>query len=154
MVYSVLRLFLLPLKWNKVTMYARSKCDPFSVPPWLDREGTSVCLGCLLIRYAFDRSYRAPRRADSSTDGTEALWRKLVLCHFEIIGYSLRSFTRARVMQFSSARPSRYKAALGWAAKRRQAAALCVEPAQRMNPMTVLRHAAMPWGILPHRRAL
>jgi hypothetical protein len=45
----------------------------------------------------------------------------------------------------------RCKAAWGWAATRRQAAALGVGPAQRLRPTTVWRPAAMPGGSVPHR---
>jgi cysteine desulfurase / selenocysteine lyase len=56
-----------------------------------------------------------------------------------------------RAIQFSSVIPIRCKTAVGWAAKRRQAAAMLVYPAQRISPMAVLRSAAMTCGIWPHR---
>jgi hypothetical protein len=40
---------------------------------------------------------------------------------------------------------------IGWAANRRQAAAIFVYPAPRISPMTVLRSPAMTCGILPQR---
>src|SRR5687768_1772225 len=56
-----------------------------------------------------------------------------------------------RAIQFSNTMPMSARAAQGWAAKRRQAAAMLVSPAHRIRPMTVLRRAAITCGILPHR---
>ena len=56
-----------------------------------------------------------------------------------------------RAIQFSSSIPMRASACAGWAANRRQAAAMLVSPAHRSSPITVLRSAAMIWGVLPQR---
>src|SRR5436309_2680035 len=56
-----------------------------------------------------------------------------------------------RVIQFSNSIPMRANACAGWAANRRQAAAIFVWPAHLSSPIVVLRSAAMPWGILPQR---
>jgi len=45
----------------------------------------------------------------------------------------------------------RAKAAHGFAAARRQAAALSVSPALRLTPRAIWRNAALTWGMLPHR---
>src|SRR4029453_1941006 len=47
--------------------------------------------------------------------------------------------------------PMSSSANAGWAANRRQAAAILVSPAHRVRPMTVLRKAAITCGILPQR---
>src|SRR5215471_3666845 len=56
-----------------------------------------------------------------------------------------------RAIQFSNSIPMRARACAGWAASRRQAAAMLVWPAHLNSPMAVLRNAAIMWGILPQR---
>src|SRR5262252_4477047 len=56
-----------------------------------------------------------------------------------------------RAIQFSNAIPMRANACAGWAANRRQAAAMLVCPAHLSSPIAVLRSAAMTWGMLPER---
>src|SRR5262249_8264113 len=70
-----------------------------------------------------------------------------------ILGWSLPQEVAAhnRAIQFSSCMPMSSSANAGWAANRRQAAAILVAPAHRVRPMTVLRKAAMTCGILPQR---
>ena len=56
-----------------------------------------------------------------------------------------------RAIQFSNAIPMRASACIGWAANRRQAAAMLVWPAHLKSPMAVLRSVAITCGILPPR---
>ncbi len=56
-----------------------------------------------------------------------------------------------RAIQFSNSIPMRASACAGWAANRRQAAAMLVWPAHLKSPMAVLRSAAITCGMLPQR---
>jgi hypothetical protein len=59
------------------------------------------------------------------------------------------AFGGVRAIQFSNSIPMRASACTGWAANRRQAAAMLVWPAHLKSPMAVLRSAAMTWGRSP-----
>jgi hypothetical protein len=52
---------------------------------------------------------------------------------------------RHRAIQFSNAIPMRASACIGWAANRRQAAAMLVWPAHLKSPIAVLRSVAITW---------
>ena len=47
--------------------------------------------------------------------------------------------------------PMRARARQGWAAQRRQAAAMFVSPTTRSSPIAVVRNAAMTSGLAPQR---
>jgi hypothetical protein len=65
------------------------------------------------------------------------------------VGYDMSEADRA--IQFSNSIPMRASACAGWAANRRQAAAMLVWPAHLKSPMAVLRSAAITCGMLPQR---
>ena len=61
---------------------------------------------------------------------------------------------QGRVIQFSNSIPMRANACAGWAANRRQAAAIFVWPAHLSSPIVVLRSAAMTWGCFHNAPAI
>src|SRR6516225_12300345 len=57
----------------------------------------------------------------------------------------------ARAIQFSNSIPMRASACAGWAANRRQAAAILVSPTHLKSPIAILRSAAITCGMWPQR---